>query len=152
MTAKELMQKNAMEAHVENGAFLEKHYENKEPGRPASGSIYYYVDCDEITEFHQIDCDEYWCYTLGSPLELWLVDETGEITVKKLGVEDGCEPFVYVKKGTIFASRHEKPETDGTFLICLTVPRFSSDGFTLIPKDEMIKRYPQSAEFYNFSA
>ena len=152
MTAKEIMQSFCMEAHAENGSFVEKHYKNTEPGRPASGSMYYYVDADEITEFHKIDCDEYWCYTAGSALDIWLFDENGELTVKKLGIQEGCEPAVYVRKGTVFASKHPEKCSDGTFLVCITVPRFDYAGFTLIPKDEMIQKYPQSIEFYDFSA
>lgn len=40
-----------------------------------SGSIYYFVAPGEITEFHRIDCDEYWCYNAGSPLEVWSVKD-----------------------------------------------------------------------------
>ena len=148
MTAKELMQKYSMEDHVENGAFVERHYEHTGPGRAASGSIYYYVSADESTEFHRIDCDEYWCYAEGSPLEIWQVDESGRISVSLLGVEDGCEPVVYLRSGVIFASRHPKGCADGTFLSCITVPRFTYEGFTMFTKETMLKDYPQIAEFY----
>lgn len=148
MTAYELMKRFSMEAHIENGAFIEKHYEDNSGKRALSGSIYYYVAPDELTEFHKIDCDEYWCYVEGSTLDVWIVDETGGVSVRKLGVEDGCEPFIYIRRGLIFASKHSQPCTDGTFITCITVPRFSYEGFTMLKKDEMLSKYPEVHKFY----
>ena len=148
-SATELMQRYAMADHVENGSYLERHYVYEGEGRPASGSIYYYVAPGESTEFHQIDCDEYWCYAAGTPLELWMVDEDGNITSTKLGIDVDCNPIVYIRSGLIFASRHYVDGDDGTFLSCITVPRYSDDGFTLFPKETMLERYPGIAAFYD---
>lgn len=147
MTAKELAQRYHMAQHVENGAFAERHYESKEPGRAASGSIYYYVSPGERTEFHRIDCDEYWCYIAGEPLEVWAVDENGAVSMQLLGRDEGCEPVLYLRKGMIFASR-SRGTKDGTFLSCITVPRFETAGFELFSKEKMLRAYPQVKEFY----
>ena len=148
MTAEELCRRFAMEPHPEHGAFSERHYEHLGKGRPASGSIYYYVAPDERTDFHRIDCDEYWCYNGGSPLELWVIAPDGGVSVRRLGIEDGCEPFVYLPKGAIFASRHGEAVTEGTFLTCITVPRFQYEGFELFEKEEILAEYPQVKGFY----
>ena len=148
MTAEELMRRFSMEAHIENGSFIERHYASDGSTRAASGSIYYYVAPDERTEFHKIDCDEYWCYAKGSPLDVWLVREDGGVSVHKLGVEDGCEPLLYVPKGVIFASKHAERFTEGTFLSCITVPRFCYEGFTMLKKEEMLQKYPAVSGFY----
>ncbi len=152
MNARELASKYNMAEHPENGAFLERHYDNSsECGRAASGSIYYYVAPGEKTKFHKIDCDEYWCYTVGSDLEVWLIDEvTGSVTVKKIGAGEDAEPFVYVRKGMVFASRHSAgfDIEDGTFLVCITVPRFTYEGFTLLEDSDVIARFPEAASFY----
>ncbi len=157
-SADELMKYFSMEEHPENGQFVEKHYVQEGEGRAASGSIYYYVAPGEKTAFHRIDCDEYWCYVAGDTLDLWQVSPEGEVSVMKLGIEKGAEPFVYVKKGRIFASRHSaetlNPQADrgqtkeGTFLTCITVPRFTYEGFEMFSEEEMVKNYPQTAEFY----
>ncbi len=146
MTANELRKRWRMDPHAENGAFIETHYRDDSGERPASGSIYYYVSPDEKTEFHVIDCDEYWCYAEGSPLEIWMFSPDG-LSVKRLGTEEDCEPTVYIPKGTVFASRGTGGE-DGTFLTCITVPRFCYEGFTMIGKEEMLRRHPQSAAFF----
>ena len=148
MNAEELMQRYSMSTHLENGAFCEKHYPACGAERAASGSIYYYVAPGERTAFHQIDCDEYWIYNLGAPLELWAAEPEGKLVVRRLGAEDGCEPMIYLPKGTVFASRLPEDAPDGTFLTCITVPRFSYEGFTLIGQEQMTERYPEAKHFY----
>ena len=149
MTAKELTERFGMSAHPENGAFIERHYAHEGSGRAASGSIYYYVAPGELTQFHVIDCDEYWCYAEGSALEVWIVDPAdGSVAVKRLGADAGCEPCVYIRRGLIFASRHGDKVADGTFLTCITVPRFDYVGFTIIPEGEMREKYPKTAKFF----
>lgn len=148
MTAEELFQKFEMSAHPENGAFAERHYTHEGVGRASSGSICYYVATGEKTEFHRIDCDEYWCYTAGSTLEVWQVDADGELKITLLGTEGKAEPFVYIKRGTVFASKHPRGAANGTFLVCITVPRFSYDGFELIPKERMMEKYPAAVPFF----
>lgn len=149
MTAKELTARFSMDPHAENGTFLERHYEHSGPERAASGSIFYYVAPGERTKFHSIDCDEYWIYNEGAPLELWQIAPDGALSVRLLGTEEGCEPFIHVPKGNIFASRHrdEKPE-DGTFITCVTVPRFTYEGFTLFEDGDVQKQYPQLKPFF----
>lgn len=147
MTAEELAKRFDMQIHAENGSFCECHYIHEGEGRARSGSIYYYVGPTERTKFHRIDCDEYWNYVEGSTLEICLLQENGEMTMRKLGVEAGAEPLIYVPKGTIFASRHARPVTEGTFITCITVPRFTYDGFTLISDEDMLTKYPQVALF-----
>ena len=148
MTAEELKRHFGLTGHVENGAFLETHYPCAGNERPASGSICYYVGPKEITQFHYIDCDEYWCYVAGSPLELCMISPEGEISTSMLGIDEGCEPLIYFKKGVKFASRHPKKEHEGTFLICITVPRFSPDGFTLCSDEDIIKAHPELEAFF----
>ena len=148
MTATELMQRYSMEAHIENGAFVECHYKNDLPGRAASGSIYYYVAPGERTEFHRIDCDEYWSYAAGAPLELWQIDAQGRLSVCRIGIGPDCEPTVFFKSGVIFASRSLSTDGDGTFLTCVTVPRFSYDGFKMYSREEMLRLCPETAAFF----
>ena len=148
MKANELMARYGMAPHVEHGSFLEKHPPCPAAARPASGLMYYYVAPDERTQFHRIDCDEYWCYAAGSPLELWQVTPQGKLSVSRLGVEQDCEPVIFVPQGTIFAARGLGYD-DGTFLSCITVPRFQRDALTLFSREEMLGRCPALARFYD---
>ena len=148
MKASDLIQKFAMEEHPENGAYVECHYISEIEGRADSGSIYYYVAPGEKTEFHRIDCDEYWCYNAGATIELWVIDNNGMLQKKLLGITDGAEPMVFFRRGEIFASRLSKDSDDGTFVTCVTVPRFTYDGFELFEKEKMVEMYPEAAGFW----
>lgn len=144
----ELLRRYGLQGHVENGAFVECNYPHTAPGRADSGAIYYYVSPNEYTKFHVIDCDEYWCYIAGSPLEIWQISPEGAITTVRLGIEEGCEPLVYLKKGVTFASRRFRREQEGTFLSCITVPRFTYEGFTLVEDEDAVKRWPDTKAFF----
>ena len=149
MTAEKLKERFCLTAHPENGSYAECHYPCSSDSRAMSGSIYYYVAPGELTKFHVIDCDEYWCYTAGSALDVWLIDEAGTVSVKKLGTEPGCEPLIYVKKGVIFASKHVGKVNDGTFLSCITVPRFSPEGFKMLSDEYIAANYPETKDFFS---
>ena len=147
VTSEDLMKRFRLSAHVENGAFVECHYPSTEK-RPASGSIYYYIGPDEYTKFHEIDCDEYWCYIKGSPLEIWQIDTEGKITISKFGIEEGCKTLVFFKRGVKFAAKGLKRGNEGTFLSCITVPRYMAQGFTLYEDEQIIQMYPETKAFY----
>ena len=146
ITAGKLMQRYSMSPHVENGFFIERHYEADPNVRAASGSIYYYVAPQEKTGFHRIDCDEYWCFAAGAPLSIWTIDEGSRISVSRFGIDEGCEPVIYFRRGVIFASQNHSDE--GTFLSCITVPRFSPDGFEMFTEDEITSTYPEAKDFF----
>ena len=147
MKAEEMNRKYEMGQHVENGTFVELG-EKRRPGmRDAHGAIYYYVAPGERTAFHRIDCDEYWCYHCGDPLEVCLIDESGNAKVVSMGVGEGCEPLLLMKKGVIFASKSAKDAKDGTFLSCITVPRFSDEGFVMFSDEEIKEKYPNAVKF-----
>lgn len=148
MSADELIKKYTMEEHQEKGLFIERHYEDKSGSRPASGSIYYYVSPGMHSEFHRIDCDEYWCHNAGSNLDVWVIDKDGHLQIKKCGVEDNAEPFIRFAKGEIFATRLSVDAADGAFITCITVPRFTYDGFEIIEKEKMIAKYPETKDFW----
>lgn len=149
MTSEELAKKFGMKVHEENGLFVENHYKHVGDGRPASGSIYFYVDAEEKTAFHRIDCDEYWIFNAGATLEVWIIMPDGKLQIRNCGITDDAEPTIYVPKGVIFASRHAKGTNEGTFLTCITVPRFRYEGFELFTQDQILTQYPQLSAFFD---
>ena len=146
MTAGELAKLFEMQPHKENGSYVERHYPDVGGVRPASGAIYYFLGNEEKARFHVIDCDEYWNYVAGSDLELWLVAE-GQLTKKVLGLGPGREPLVYIPKGTIFGAKHFENAADGTFVTCITVPRFDYRGWRMLDGEEMVKICPATKDF-----
>lgn len=149
MEARKLIERYAMEAHEENGVFVERHYPSGE-ARPASGSIYYYLGPGERSVFHQLEFDEYWIYNEGSTLDVWRIDADGRLAVLRCGTEDGAEPMVFFPKGCIFAARHRDPDVaDGTFVTCVTVPRFDYSGSRLLGREEVVGICPEAEKFWD---
>ena len=150
MKADELIKNYSMDRHIENGAYIERHYVSDKPGRAESGSIYYYVAPGEITEFHRIDCDEYWCHNAGADIEIWSFSPNGKLKKHILGTSEKAEPLIFFQRGEIFASRLPKDSPDGAFITCITIPRFSYEGFEMVDKEKMITLYPEASDFWKF--
>lgn len=148
ISAEELISRYKADRHVENGMFIERHYPAGGTGRPASGNIYYYVKPGERTQFHRIDCDEYWSYNAGSTLELWVISLDGQLRIEQCGITEGAEPTIRLAAGEIFASRLGEDAPDGTFVTCITVPRFSYEGFQMLSREEMSRLYPDTDGFW----
>lgn len=150
MSIDKLIEQYELQPHEEGGLFALTSYEAKGEERPASGSIYYYVYSDVLSKFHQIDCDEYWCYHAGSTAELWVISPEGELTITNVGVGENAVPMLYVKKGSVFGARHAEDEVEGTLFSCITVPRYM-DGVSLqlFEKEEMLSKYPNTAAFWD---
>ncbi len=68
--------------------------------------------------------------------------------VEKLGIDEGCKPFIYFPKGAVFGSRSPKSSADGTFFTCITVPRFSYDGFELLDREQVTALCPEADAFW----
>lgn len=149
MRAEDLVKQYRMLPHEENGFYLERHYEPQEEGRPASGSIYYYLGPEEISQFHVLDCDEYWTYVAGTPLEIWQITPDGHLSKALLGAGLGLEPLVHIPAGNLFAAKHLPQAEDGTFVCCLTVPRFQYTGWRLITEEQMRAQWPSAAAFFD---
>ena len=149
MKMQDLLEKYEMKPHEENGSYSERHYPFDGDGRAASGSSYFYTAPGESTLFHRIDCDEYWCFNAGSPLDIWVIDSQGKLEMKKFGIEPDSEPMLYFPKGVIFGSRNREPDGEGTFFTCITVPRFSYKGFQLVDKEDVLKICPEAESFWD---
>ena len=149
-TAAEMAARLNLDPHVEGGSFRELYRDGMAENRPreAHGVIYYYLGAQEDSDFHVLDSDEYWLYHAGTTLEIWIVDEQGGLRVEKLGLDADAEPCVLLKGGTIFGARHLEGAQDGTLVSCVTVPEFTYANYRILPKAEMLEKYPESAAFW----
>ena len=133
-----------LEKHPEGGWFSEVYTAPfQAEGRPLAGSIYFQLDQNEISHFHQIDCDEIWYYHEGCGLKITLLQD-GKRSVLLLGndLEQGQRAMAVIPKGAVFAAENIDP-AGYTFLSCATTPAFRYEGFRMVSRKEIAESYPQ---------
>ena len=147
VTAKELKEAYSLQGHSEGGWFAEIYTSPfKRNGRATAGSIYFMLEKDDVSHFHQLDCDEIWYYHAGCGMKIILLrdDKIEEIL---LGVDPkrNEQPMVVLPAGSIFAAEN-LDQNEFTFISCATTPRFTHKGFRLVPRSELKKLYPRLPE------
>ncbi len=148
-----LKKQYALEQHPEGGWFAEVY---KAPytceGRPLAGSIYFLLDREDLSHFHQIDCDELWYYHEGCGMEITLLTEDGmEKAILGKDIEHGQKSMVLIPRGAIFAAENVNPE-GYTFVSCVTTPGFTYEGFRLVGTQEIRNFYTQWADEVDYLA
>lgn len=110
--------------------------------RSFSTSIYFLLNKDEISAFHRIKSDETWYFHDGDELELFIIDENGSLTTKKVGInpETGGLPQLTIKKNQWFSAR---TMGEFTLLSCNVAPGFDFMDFELAEYKNMLDKYPQ---------
>lgn len=134
-----LIEQFSLQPHVEGGYYARVYSsEMKLQGqeRCCSGSIFFLLEKEDISHFHQIDCEENWYFHEGCGLKIHIIESDGTYHVEELGLKEGQRPMVCIKKGAIFAA--ENTDKEGyTFISCTTTPQFRFEGLRLIKETEM---------------
>ena len=144
--AQELIIAYGLQPHPEGGWFAEDYTcPWDKDGRPLAGSIFFLLDGEEVSHFHQIDCDELWYYHEGCGLKITVLFQ-GELRTMLLGRDPaaGERACVLLPAGAVFAAEN-LDKTGCTFLSCATVPAFRYEGFRLISAEKLEKLIPQEA-------
>lgn len=132
-----------LQQHSEGGWFAEIYTAPfKQKKRATAGSIYFLLDKEEISHFHQLDCDEIWLYHAGCGMKITVLND-GQIEEHLLGVDTtrNERAMVVIPAGAIFAAENID-KTYYTFISCVTTPRFNYKSFRLVTKAELKKIYP----------
>jgi uncharacterized protein len=147
-SAEYYIEKLNMESHVEGGyfkeTFLSEDIDNND--KNLYSSIYFLLRTGEVSNFHRLKEDELWYFHAGESLTIYMIDESGNLITKKLGlnIEVGEEPQVLVKKGCIFGSAMNE---EGYALVgCMVAPAFSYNSFELFKREDLLKSYPEHKE------
>ncbi|MCQ2551067.1 MAG: cupin domain-containing protein [Clostridia bacterium] len=130
----DIIKKFNLEPHPEGGYFREVYDSVDEvDGRKMAGSIYFLLDKEDISHFHQIDCEEIWYYHMGEGLKIYMIDPDGTYTIEELTRDN---PMVVIPKGTKFAAENLDKKSY-TFVSCVTCPHFMYEGFKLLTKEDI---------------
>ena len=144
-TAKYFIDTLKLQAHVEGGYYKEIYRNPLRTGnRSLSTSIYFLLEGEQLSRFHQLTADEIWFFHYGAPLLVHCIDGEGNISLHTLGndLAAGEHPQLLIPAGTIFAS--EMSDKNSFALVsCIVSPGFEFDDFKLFKKEELLTRFPQ---------
>ena len=137
----------SLEQHAEGGWFAEMYTAPfKRDNRATAGSIYFLLDKDDVSHFHQLDCDEIWYYHAGCGIKIFVLRD-GKLEEHLLGIDTrrNQQPMIVIPAGSIFAAENIDKKSF-TLVSCATTLRFNYKGFRLVPRSELKQSYPQLPE------
>ena len=106
-------------------------------------SIYFLLTSENFSAFHRIKQDEIWHFYGGSSLSVHVIDQQGNYTEHKVGMDfsNGEAPQLVVPAGCWFASSVAEKDSYA-FVGCTVAPGFDFDDFELATRIELAKIYP----------
>jgi hypothetical protein len=140
MTSQNYIEKLSLLPHPEGGYYRQL-FGNDESGKKAISTIYYMLCDEDFSAFHRLhDVVEIWYYHDGEPLNIYVIDTDGKLSVHNLSPES--EMQVVIMPEQWFAA--ELPGKKGFSLVgCAVGPAFSFENFELAKKSDLLKQYPQ---------
>ncbi|MTI23599.1 cupin domain-containing protein [Fulvivirga kasyanovii] len=150
----EYIQVLGLQPHVEGGYYKETYksaIENEYAGfsgkRSVSTGIYFLLRKGEFSAFHRIKSDEMWHFYDGDPLSVYIITNSGQLQVIKLGLDlkSGQHPQAVVPAGCWFGSRVESP---GNFALvgCTVAPGFDFQDFEMAERGNLLADFPQHGD------
>ena len=134
--ANEIIRMLALKPHPEGGHYAQTYPSDRTGSdRPASTSIYYLLQADEVSAWHKVDAEEHWLWHAGSALSLSLAPPQGKgVSSSVLGpdLRAGQRP-----QCAIPADYWQTAECLGAWCLvsCIVAPGFQFSGFELAPPD-----------------
>jgi len=154
-SAKFWIERLSMETHPEGGYYKEVYRSNEnipEEALPAryngersfATAIYFLLNEDNVSSFHRIQSDETWHFYQGTTLELFVLDEQGNLERFLLGTDfdQGERLQITIPKNHWFGSRVIDHSTYA-LLGCTVAPGFHFDDFELAERGALIQQFPQ---------
>jgi predicted cupin superfamily sugar epimerase len=112
--------------------------------RQISSAIYFLLEGDDFSAFHRLRQDELWHFYQGCPLTIHVIDEAGEYSEVKLGVNlsKGELPQAVVRAGRLFGATIAD---SGSYALvgCTTAPGFEYDDFEMPSRERLLDDYPR---------
>jgi predicted cupin superfamily sugar epimerase len=151
--AKEYINKLQLKKHPEGGYYREVYRsgelilpehlpERYKSNRNFSTSIYFLLEGKQFSAFHLLQSDELWHFYDGSNVVVYLINEQGNLLIKKLGKSDESEFQIEIEKHTWFAAEVEDNNSFALFG-CTVSPGFEFEDFELGKRELLIKKFPQ---------
>ena len=135
-----IIEKFQLKPHPEGGYYRQL-YGNDETGKKDISTIYYMLTGNNKSAFHRLHgVTEIWYYHAGEPLDIYVIDIDGNLTVHNLSHEGEMQVVILPEQW--FAA--EIPSKEGFCLVgCAVAPAFSFENFELGHKDTLVEQFPQ---------
>jgi uncharacterized protein len=133
VVAERVIETLQLSPHPEGGWYRETWRADAAGGDRAGGTlIYFLLEAGQRSHWHRVDADELWLWHAGSPLELLIAEDGGEIRTVTLG---GDVTRGYAAHALVPANRWQSTEARAGWALvsCVVVPGFRFDGFELAP-------------------
>ena len=152
-TKKSLIKSLRLEPHVEGGYFRRTYESSPKSaeGRALMSSIYYMLTDDSpIGYFHQNRSDILHYFHGGGPIEYYLLDDQGKLTLKTLGPdqESGQQYQLLVKAGYWKASK--LAYGDYGLISEAVIPGFEYSDMSLATTEQFTLHFSDIAEKYGY--
>lgn len=139
MTAQEIIQLLRLVPLEMEGGYFRQNYRNKTPWdghKPMSTAIYFLLTPDTYSCLHRLPNDEVYHFYLGDPVELLVLDEKGQGSVRILGSDlaAGMQVQTAVPAQAWQGSRL-LPGGSWALLGTTMAPGFTDDDFTAMPPE-----------------
>ena len=150
-----LIQRYGLESHPEGGWYKQSYKSNEQIAARAlperfgankafSTAIYFLLEKGNFSAFHRIKSDECWHFYAGSPLLIYIIEQSGELKVISLGSDhEKGQSFQYVVPADCWFASRPAPESEYCFVGCTVSPGFEFDDLELADASELSTIYPQ---------
>lgn len=154
MTAEEIIRLLHLQPHPEGGYFAETYRsaesisrerlpERYSGPRSFGTAIYFFLTPDTFSALHQLESDELFHFYAGSPVELFMLDGTGQGSFHLLGndLASGALPQLVVPRGTWQGCRL-KTGGEWALLGTTVAPGFNYEDFRMAERGTLIADFP----------
>ena len=137
------IEKLHLEPHPEGGYYRQL-YGNDALDKKDISTIYYMLTDNDKSAFHRLHgVTEIWYYHAGEPLNIYVIDTDGNLTVHHLSPDGEMQVVIHPEQW--FAA--DLPSKKGFCLVgCAVAPAFAFENFELGQRDTLIQQFPQYVE------
>ncbi len=146
-----LLGKYHLELHPEGGYFKEiyrsgeiilpeglpKRFTDK---RNISTSIYFLLEGKQKSNFHRLKSDEIWHYYDGCGVNIYIIDNSGNLSEIKLGKDFELQAVI---RNNHWFGAELREKNSFCLLGCTVAPGFDFEDFEIAKRDELLNLFPK---------